>query len=556
MRKITSGFTIIELLVVVIVIGILSTISLISFNRYQANSRDSQRASRVTILAEALEKYYDKNGEYPSCAAMMASASTLTTTTLPGLQPSVLLTPQADSSLTNSITQCSSLATDTGVDSFAYIGDGTTPCATSGCLQYSLQYVEEGSDTVKTITSRRTANILTSGDIADAAATTYSFSQINLTWSTISGATSYQIESLASASVPSDAAFTASTIPDVTTMTNSGSVTGLSLNTKYYFRVRPIGASGVGNWSNTPFATTYSLDTPTPVCVADPAAPSTQLKVTFNTVANATSYNLQYSSSSSMSSPTLITGATSPYVLASLAAGTTRYFQVQSIASGLSSGWSTYCQATTQVPVPTGLAITAVGTTTSTASWSTVSVATSYELDRALNSTFTSSLVTTTTTSISNSVTGLTQGKIYYYRVRALVGTVPSANSATVTAATTTVTTPTGVSWTSSQAAYSGSNWMTSPGAGTYYAVSAVASGTCATGTTFKFNIHGWYHNTSYTWTSDDGTHNGSTSGTTWYGVQPVNGYQYSFSGTAYCEGTNASSSNVTLSEIVRNQYY
>jgi type IV pilus assembly protein PilE len=80
MRKSKSGFTIVELLVVIAVIGILTTIGIMSFTRYQASSRDTQRSSRTTLIAEALEKYYDKNGEYPSCSTLTQSATIVDTT--------------------------------------------------------------------------------------------------------------------------------------------------------------------------------------------------------------------------------------------------------------------------------------------------------------------------------------------------------------------------------------------------------------------------------------------------------------------------------------------
>jgi type II secretory pathway pseudopilin PulG len=105
------------------VIGILSTIGIASFTGFQTDARDTQRSSKATILAEALEKYYDKNGEYPGCLAVSdTNASTVTTNVLPGIQSDVLLTPKSPVGTTNSI-QCTDLTTSAGQpDIFSYMG--------------------------------------------------------------------------------------------------------------------------------------------------------------------------------------------------------------------------------------------------------------------------------------------------------------------------------------------------------------------------------------------------------------------------------------------------
>ena len=142
MRKTINGFTMIEILIVIAVIGILSTIGTISFSKIQTSSRDTQRLSKVTVIAEALEKYYDQNGEYPSCDAMMQDSSTVKSNTLKGIDPEILATPNSAAG-TNSITSCS---TDPASDVFAYIINGS---------QWTLKYLEESTGVVKGITSRR-----------------------------------------------------------------------------------------------------------------------------------------------------------------------------------------------------------------------------------------------------------------------------------------------------------------------------------------------------------------------------------------------------------------
>jgi len=153
MKRNTNGFTIIELLVVIVVLGILATIGVMSFSRVQANGRDSQRYYKIKVIAEALEKYYDKNGEYPGCVAMTQTPDIVTSNTLKDMDASALTAPNSTSG-TNSFT-CNEISiSDSG--SFAFIGDGTGACSSgSACTNFTLKYVEEGSESIKTITSRR-----------------------------------------------------------------------------------------------------------------------------------------------------------------------------------------------------------------------------------------------------------------------------------------------------------------------------------------------------------------------------------------------------------------
>ncbi|HPT66314.1 MAG TPA: prepilin-type N-terminal cleavage/methylation domain-containing protein [Candidatus Woesebacteria bacterium] len=68
MKKIKNnlGFTLVELLVVISIMGILTVISVASFTSAQIKARDSQRKSDLDQTAKALMLYYGDTGTFPA----------------------------------------------------------------------------------------------------------------------------------------------------------------------------------------------------------------------------------------------------------------------------------------------------------------------------------------------------------------------------------------------------------------------------------------------------------------------------------------------------------
>lgn len=60
-----QGFTIVELLIVIVVIGILAAITIVAFTGVQARARDAERASEAQSIYKAIEMYRADNGAYP-----------------------------------------------------------------------------------------------------------------------------------------------------------------------------------------------------------------------------------------------------------------------------------------------------------------------------------------------------------------------------------------------------------------------------------------------------------------------------------------------------------
>lgn len=61
--KRTTGFTIVELLIVIVVIGILAAISIVAYNNVAAKARDSQRKQDLSNIAKALHMYKVNHGD-------------------------------------------------------------------------------------------------------------------------------------------------------------------------------------------------------------------------------------------------------------------------------------------------------------------------------------------------------------------------------------------------------------------------------------------------------------------------------------------------------------
>lgn len=96
-----SGFTIVELLIVIVVIAILAAITIAAFNGIQQRARDSARTSDIASIHKALELYRADNGIFPSVGTdnIGYNISSLSTALVPTYIASIPNDP--NTSLTN-----------------------------------------------------------------------------------------------------------------------------------------------------------------------------------------------------------------------------------------------------------------------------------------------------------------------------------------------------------------------------------------------------------------------------------------------------------------------
>ena len=66
MNKTKSGFTIVELLIVIVVIGILAAITVVAFNGVQTRANTAGALSDLKQVNSAIQLYYVDNGAYPN----------------------------------------------------------------------------------------------------------------------------------------------------------------------------------------------------------------------------------------------------------------------------------------------------------------------------------------------------------------------------------------------------------------------------------------------------------------------------------------------------------
>jgi len=64
-----QGFSLIELLVVISIIGVLSSLAVVSLNSARVKARDALRKADMTQMRTAIMLYYDETERYPICGA-------------------------------------------------------------------------------------------------------------------------------------------------------------------------------------------------------------------------------------------------------------------------------------------------------------------------------------------------------------------------------------------------------------------------------------------------------------------------------------------------------
>ncbi len=347
-----KGFTIVEVVVVIGVIAILASIVTLGLSAYLKDGRDNQRQSNVLLIAEALEKYYDENGEYPNCDSIQTNPDT----TLKGVDTETFTMPSNQSS--NALI-CEDLA-NTSTDVIAFVGDGTTRCISGGaCLSWTIKYREESTGEIVEIKSRRTLASAGSGQIT-LTGSPNGFTSVTLSWNTTPIATSYEIQRATNASFTTGLSTT-------TTTANAATINSLSYNTQYHFRVRALmGTEPMGNWSNQISPQTWGIGT---TSLASTANSATSTSVSWASASRATSYDLQCSSDNQATWTDCATSTGSAYTFNSRQEGGQYHYRIRGVSGSYTGSWSSALQSVNPITTTPTLANVTVNKLYVTSSW-------------------------------------------------------------------------------------------------------------------------------------------------------------------------------------------
>src|SRR3990167_10979045 len=143
-NKRQQGFTIVELLIVIVVIGILAALVITTFTGIQQKARNTERQTDVKALHGQVEAYYAQNGKYPTLANL--NDTTWRTANMKGLDAEALKDPKGSAQ---------TLVAAPAANDYAYavfMADGTTACTnvadgTADCAVYTLTATKEGGGT-------------------------------------------------------------------------------------------------------------------------------------------------------------------------------------------------------------------------------------------------------------------------------------------------------------------------------------------------------------------------------------------------------------------------
>ena len=265
-------------------------------------------------------------------------------------------------------------------------------------------------------------------------ATAVSSSQINLTWTDQSNnETGFQIER--KTGTGGTYALIVTTAANATTYSNSG----LAEGTTYFYRVRAVNSAGNSAYSNEASATPVSPPPPPINLFAVPVS-SSEINLTWTDQStNETGFQIERKTGIGGTYALIGTAAANAttYNSTGLADGTTYYYQVRAVNSAGNSAYTNQAATTTPISTPANLSATAVSSSQINLTWTDQSTSeTGFRIERKTGAGGTYAQIgTVAANATAYNDSGLAEGTMYFYRVRALgnLGNSAASNEASAT---------------------------------------------------------------------------------------------------------------------------
>lgn len=131
-----QGFTIVELLIVIVVIGILAALVITTFTGIQQKARNTERETDIKALQGQIEAYYAQNGKYPTLANM--NDSSFRSSNMKGLDAEALKDPKGSAQTLVAAAAANSY-------SYAVTPSGCDNGSGGDCSGYTLTATYEGT---------------------------------------------------------------------------------------------------------------------------------------------------------------------------------------------------------------------------------------------------------------------------------------------------------------------------------------------------------------------------------------------------------------------------
>jgi prepilin-type N-terminal cleavage/methylation domain-containing protein len=149
LKKSNKGFTIVELLIVIVVIGILALLVITTYSGIQAKARNSKRASDVKSLQTHIEAFFSQKGYYPSRADLNLPSWRVLPDNMKGLDANALKDPSStcDPSPASGSSTCIVAAPVAKAYAYAVLDSAGASCELDDttCAKYTLTATYEGT---------------------------------------------------------------------------------------------------------------------------------------------------------------------------------------------------------------------------------------------------------------------------------------------------------------------------------------------------------------------------------------------------------------------------